>query len=789
MARRALTRRLRTLVVSPSGVLGGAESWLLSALDSTDRLDVEVILLADGPLRAALDARGIPVTVRPVGRRPQDLAGATRWLRRELRRRDPDVAVGNGIKAQVVLAPAARATGVPSVWAKHDHSYDRKLAPWLARTATRVVATAGAVAVAAGRADTVVIEPPRPVDPLPRPDATEELATLAARPSGPVWTAAATQGRPEPGTLILAMLGRFVPYKGIDTAIRALAQPGGERWTLVAIGGDEPNRPQERQRLASLAHVLGVADRVRLCPFIPDASRLLAGADALAVLTRPDGPRTPGREGFGMSALEAMVAGVPVIGIADGGPIDTRVAPDEHGRAAGITIPPDDATAVARALADLADPATRRSLGAEGQRRAASHHDATTMAARFAAVLAEAACRPGAGLVDAPAISVVSPVLDEASNIDRLIGPISAQLGPDDEYLLVDGASTDGTIGLIEAWSARDPRIRLIRSPGGTIANSRNRGIAAARNSFIACTDAGCDPGPNWVAGFRAAAAEHAAEVRIFEGAGAPPTLKSPKVGEGVTGADLYVGVYRAGIRAGKPFEQAMAAVSWPDPVELRRPTPFRTLYGKLFGRAFSPRRVDGRSVGFTRAAWTAAGGFPENLKTAEDEAFGRAVLATGARSALTLDAEVTWHQRGTVAATFQQFRGYGRGGGSSRSPLLLGRDAVRVLAYAGLGFAAVKGGVPGKVLAAAGAAAYLSLPVSRVVRRGQSPLVLPLLPAALLLKDVAKVLGTAESLLRRPPRAKKPVRPRHGPRRTAGQHLHAGTATRTESAPQEPGR
>ena len=730
----ALTRALRTLVVNPSGVLGGAESWLLSILDSTDRLQVEVILLADGPLRAELAARGVPVTVHPVGPRPLDIARAAGWLRRELRRRDPDVAVGNGIKAQAALAPAAFAAGVPTVWVKHDHSYDQKLAPWLAKASTRVVATAEAVAVAAGRADALVIEPPRPAEPLPPAEATAVLAALGAPICAPV-------GRHHAGNPVLVMLGRFVPYKGIDTAIRALAEPGGESWTLVAIGGDEPNRPDERQRLRSLATVLGVARRVKLCPYQPGPSRLLSGADAVAVLTRPDGPRTPGKEGFGMSALEAMVAGVPVIGIADDGPIAARIAPDADGRAAGIAVPADTAAAVARALGMLADPATRRALGAEGRRRAASHPDAADTARRFTAVLAEAARRPGAGLSRGPALSIVSPVLNEAANIDRLVAPISAQLAPDDEYLLVDGASTDGTAELIEAWSVRDPRIRLIRSPGGTIANSRNQGIAVARNDFIACTDAGCDPGPNWVAGFRAAAAETAA-------ADAEPA------------AALYVGVYRAGIRPGKPFEQVMAAVSWPDPTELRRPTPLRTLYGKLFGRAFSPRRVDGRSVAFSRDAWAAAGGFPEHLCTAEDEAFGRAVVATGGRSALTLDAEVTWHQRGTVAATFRQFRGYGKGGGASRSPQLLGRDAARVLAYAGLGLAATKGGVTGKVLAAAGVAAYLSLPASRVIRRGQSPLILPLLPAALLLKDVAKVVGTAESLLFRRTRQEIPVRP-----------------------------
>ncbi|MDQ1654615.1 MAG: hypothetical protein QOI35_3815 [Cryptosporangiaceae bacterium] len=722
-----LTRPLRTLVVNPSGVLGGAESWLMQAIGDSDRHDVEVILLDDGPLRGALIDLGIPVTVHPVGPKPADIARASVWIRRELRRRDPDVAVGNGVKAQAVLAPAALAAGVPAVWVKHDHSYDAKLAPWLARASTRVVATAQEVAEAARRSDTVVIEPPRPADPLPRVQAQARLADL---------------GVPDSGLLRLVMLGRYVPYKGIDTAIRALARPEAANWELVAIGGDEPNRPNERQRLRALADVLGVSDRVHLCGYTPAASWLLSAADAVAVLTRPDGPRTPGREGFGMSALEAMVAGVPVLGIADGGPIARRIAPDQHGHRAGLTVPADDQAAVAMALAELADDETRHQLGRTGRERAVDHPDAREVATRFATVLAEAACRPGAGLAAGPAISIVSPVLNEAHNIDRLIGPIAAQLGPKDEYLLVDGGSTDGTRELIDAWAARDDRIVLVTTPGGTIANSRNRGIAAARNDFIACTDAGCDPGPDWVAGFRAAAAE-------AQSPGAP---------------GLFVGVYRVGIREGSRFEQAMAAVSWPDPEELRRRTPLRRAYAKLFGRAFSPRRVDGRSVGFLKSAWAAAGGFPEYLRTAEDEAFGRAVIDAGTRSALTLDAQVTWHQRTSVQATFEQFRGYGRGGGTSRSRLLLGRDAIRTAAYAGAALAFVKGGRTGKLVAAAGAAAYLSVPVTRVVRRGQPASVLPLLPACILLKDVAKVIGTAEALLRigrTAPQSRPATRPR----------------------------
>lgn len=715
METRPLTRPLRALVVNPSGVLGGAESWILSILDNcAHRIQVEVILLADGPLREEFTSRGISVTVHPVGRRGFDVLRSSGWLARQLRRRDPDVVIGNGVKAQTAVAPAAIRMGIPSVWVKHDHSYDRRLAPLLAKASTRVIATAAEVAVAAGRDDVVIIEPPRPPRPFTREESIARLRELGV-PTGK-------------NRLLLGMLGRFVPYKGIDTAIHALTHRRARAWNLVALGGDEPNRPDERARLQKLAEKLGVAHRVHLLPHTPEASRLLTGMDALAVLTRPDGPRTPGREGFGMSAMEAMVAGIPVIAADDGGPVSRRIATVD-GISAGfsVTVLEADAggDAVAGALGHLSKAATRVELGAEGQRRVADHPDALDAGATFAAVVSEAALRPGAGRTIGPPVSIVSPVLNESENIDRLVAPIAAQMDADDEYLLVDGGSTDGTVDLIEAWNARDRRIKLVRSPGGTIGHSRNLGISAARNTFIACTDAGCDPGPNWVAGFRAAAAES----------------------ESGDGAELYVGVYRVAIRPDKRFEQAMAAVSWPDPYEARRQKPLRRFYGRLLGRRFSARRVDGRSVGFRKDVWKAAGGFPEHLLTAEDEAFGRAVLETGARSALTLDAEVTWRQRPSVGATFRQFRGYGRGGGASKSAKLLVRDATRVAAYGGVVALAVLGGVPGTVLVAAGAAAYLSLPISRVWRRGQSPLIVPLLPAALLLKDIAKVVGTAESL------------------------------------------
>jgi hypothetical protein len=54
-----MTRPLCVSVVARDGVLGGAELWLLSLLDATDRLAVDAVLLADGPLRDEFARRGV----------------------------------------------------------------------------------------------------------------------------------------------------------------------------------------------------------------------------------------------------------------------------------------------------------------------------------------------------------------------------------------------------------------------------------------------------------------------------------------------------------------------------------------------------------------------------------------------------------------------------------------------------------------------------------------------------------------------------------------------------------
>lgn len=700
----AATKQLRVLVVNAGGVLGGAESWLLSVLDATNRLDTTALLLSDGPLRVALAGRGIPVLVQPVGPRLADAAAGVARVAQLLHGSDYDVVLTNGVKAQVIAGPASALIGIPCVWVKHDFSYDSRLAVPMGKLATKVIATADEVGLAVRREDLVVVEPPRPGDPLPPNEAHARLVEHEIAIT--------------PGLRLLVMPSRLVPYKGIDTAIRALARREGAGWQLLAAGPDEPSRPHERARLLGLARDLGVSDRVQVAQAIPHLSQMLTAADCVAVLTRPDGPRTPGREGFGMVAMEAMLAGVPVIAVDDGGPIARRV-----GDAAGVLVPVDDPKAVARALAVLEDAGTRAKMGEAGRERTSRHPDAPACAQRVVRVLTEAAHRPGAGLDPSLPISVVSPILNEAGTIERLIDRVVSQMDPADEYILVDGSSTDGTPALVGARAASDPRVRMVQVPAGTtIGAARNAGVRSARHTALAFTDAGCLPDSTWLLACRAA-------------------LEEP-------GVDLMVGTYRVDVQPGSLFQAAMAAAAWPDPDELRRSTPALRLYGMVAGRRFDPRRVDGRSLAVTRIAWERAGGFPEDVRTAEDEAFGRRARSSGGHSVLSLDANVVWRQRGTPRSTFRQFRGYGEGGGRTRSPLLLTRDAVRLVAYPSAVIGLARGGSVARISIALATAGYYSMPVARVIRRRQPPAAIALIPAVMLLKDVAKVSGAARTLV-----------------------------------------
>jgi Glycosyl transferase family 2 len=359
-------------------------------------------------------------------------------------------------------------------------------------------------------------------------------------------------------------------------------------------------------------------------------------------------------------------------------------------------------------------------------------------------MLAAAAARPGAGLAGGPPVSVITTVLQEREAIDALIETVVTQLRDEDEFLIVDGGSSDGTPEQVAEWTDRDPRIRLIRAPETNISTGRNIAIARAAHGVIACTDAGCAPGPGWLEALRAPFAE-------------PDSVRP----------SLVAGVYR--VRAKSPMERAQAVACHPDPDDARRPTALARAYGRWLGRVSTPSMPLGRSMAVTVEAWQAVGGFPEALYAAEDVTFGRAIAESGRRCVLSVDAEVGWLPRPSLRATGKMYFSYGFWDGRSGDPGLVGHDLVRALTYLVAPYLLSRGRRATRVAVVAAAAVYLSLPAARALRQPARIAVLMRVPVALGLMDLAKALGCLRGLAdaRRPQEDQQrptAVRPREAP-------------------------
>lgn len=416
-----------------------------------------------------------------------------------------------------------------------------------------------------------------------------------------------------------------------------------------------------------------------------------------------------------MTVLEAMVAGVPVVAVG-GGDIEQRLS----GRA-GRIVRGHDPVGVAAALGSLTSAEARTACAAAGEELVADHPTAEQSAALLCGVLAAAACRPGAGLAERRAVSVVVPVFNEGVEADEVVRQLLPQLGDEDELVLVDDGSTDDTAARLEVWSAGAGNVRVVRmTQNGGPSRARNAGVAAARSAHLVCTDAGIDLPSDWLRAMRTALADQPS-------------------------ADLVTGAYRVSARSS--LERAMEVALYPGVEEARYRGPLLRAYGSVFGRRFDADRPAGRSVAFTRQAWERVGGFPAGLTTGEDVAFGLAVAGSGGRCVLQTDAPVLWEQHATLRATARMYYRYGRGDGMLGERVVVGRNLARAGAALLVPAALLIGGRTTRAAVAVAGGAYLSMPLARLVREGGPVGAALAVPLVLLVKDLSKACGCLDGL------------------------------------------
>jgi D-inositol-3-phosphate glycosyltransferase len=200
---------------------------------------------------------------------------------------------------------------------------------------------------------------------------------------------------------IVLQLGRMVPRKGVDNVIRAIAILKHQyqvRARLLVVGGNaeqpDPIATPELGRLMALAQSLNVEDTVTFTGQRRREQLRYYYSAANVFVT------TPWYEPFGITPVEAMACGTPVVGTAVGG-IKTTVVDGET----GCLVPPNDPEALAERLAWLhRHPHIAQRMGWAGMRRAYQHFTWRNVATHVAAVY-ESVLEPAASYAMQPLVA------------------------------------------------------------------------------------------------------------------------------------------------------------------------------------------------------------------------------------------------------------------------------------------------------------------------------------------------------------------------------------------------
>jgi len=230
--------------------------------------------------------------------------------------------------------------------------------------------------------------------------------------------------------------------------------------------------------------------------------------------------------------------------------------------------------------------------------------------------------------VDAPFVTVIMPVRNEAALLPRNLGSFLAQDWPADklEILVVDGGSTDGTadVARAAAGGAR-PRVRVLANSRRSAAAAMNVGIAAARGDVVMRLDGHAEAAPDFVRRGVEALARTGADC-----VGGPITT----VGDGATGRAIAVamssrfGVGGAAFRTSTDRERDVDTVAFP---------------------------------AYRRDVFARIGTFDETFRRNQDDEFHLRLTRAGGRIALVPEIRSTYRCRGTFAALARQYFGYGR--------------------------------------------------------------------------------------------------------------------------------
>jgi glycosyltransferase involved in cell wall biosynthesis len=214
-------------------------------------------------------------------------------------------------------------------------------------------------------------------------------------------------------------------------------------------------------------------------------------------------------------------------------------------------------------------------------------------------------------------ISVIIPVRDEEDSIRPLLDSLLNQTLKPAEIVITDGGSTDATRRIISEYVKCGAPIRLLSEGPALPGRGRNLAAAQAANEWLAFIDAGIRPESTWLE-FLAKRAQLQGDVDVVYGSFEPVT-------------DTL-------------FKRCSVMAYVAPPVEIE-------------GKLIRTRSV--ASVLMRRSVWQTVGGFPEDLRSAEDLLFMNAIEQANFCVTNAPDALVRWQVQATPWLAFKRFVSY----------------------------------------------------------------------------------------------------------------------------------
>jgi glycosyltransferase involved in cell wall biosynthesis len=367
---------MRVLHIVSGRLYGGVETALVTMARCRSlcpELEPEFALCFDGRLSDELTAAATPVhmlgEVRV--RHPLSILRARHKLRELLDGRAANVVVCHMAWAQAIFGPVARAARIPLIFWAHDAIETRH---WLDRWA-QLTPPDLAICNSHFTAATILRLYPRvptqvvycPVTPPAFSASLNDRAEVRREFNTP------------PDATVIVQVSRMERWKGQELHLETLGRmrdlPGWVCWMIGAA--QRPNEVRYERELHAAAKQYGIEDRVRFAGQRSDVPRILSAAD---IFCQPN----TGPEPFGLTLIEALQAGLPVITSAMGGA--TEVVNDS----CGVLVRPGSVADLALALRLLVNDAQlRRRLGASGPARARELTDPAVQLSRLRSALGE----------------------------------------------------------------------------------------------------------------------------------------------------------------------------------------------------------------------------------------------------------------------------------------------------------------------------------------------------------------------------------------------------------------